>query len=227
MSLTTTMSPTTAATPDAVSEFRSLPSTEILASLYRMNVDQYERLVQTGVLSNPHIELIDGLLVKTMGKNPPHSWTVDAIRGELTRLLPPGWSLRQEQPVRIPNFDEPEPDLAVARGTRDDYANRHPGPTEIGMLVEVSESTLDRDRGDKQLAYAQGGVPIYWIVNLVDRQVEVYTGPTPTGYQDRRVFGPNEKVPVIVDGKEVGQIGVSDILPRGVAAGAADPRNGP
>jgi Uma2 family endonuclease len=199
--------------PAAVPEFDSALSAEIAESLFRMTVDQYERLVQTGLLDGQQIELINGLLVKKMGKTPPHSWTVEALREELGRLLPPGWSFRQEQPVAIPDLNEPEPDLAVVRGSKDDYARRYPRPSDVALLAEVADSTLEKDRGPKLLAYARGDIPVYWIVNLIDRQLEIYSGPTAVGYRDRQVIAAGEQAPVILEGKEIGRIPVSAILP--------------
>jgi Uma2 family endonuclease len=180
--------------------------------VYRLTVDEYERISAAGVLDDERVELIDGYLVKKMGKNPPHVWSVDAILKALEAMLP-GWWCRKEDPVRIPNFDEPEPDVAVVRGSRDDYRGRIPGPKDIALLVEVSESTLERDRGVKRSAYARGRIPVYWIINLVDRQVEVYRSPGPRGYRSSRVFKPGQHVPVVIAGKEVGLIAVDDVLP--------------
>ncbi len=75
------------------------------------------------------------------------------------------------------------------------------------------DTSLDRDRGAKLLAYAKGRIPIYWIVNLVDRQVEVYSDPTPDGYRSMQIFTPGQDIPVAIDGVEVGRIAVADILP--------------
>jgi hypothetical protein len=83
------------------------------STLYRMDVDRYERLVQAGVLNDPQIELIQGLLVNKMGKNTPHVSTTERLRRGLDRITPGGWYVREEKPVRIPDFDEPEPDLAL------------------------------------------------------------------------------------------------------------------
>lgn len=184
-----------------------------LAGLYRINVREYERIVAAGALEDERIELIDGFLVKKMPKNPPHSWTTRKILDLLEGFLPPGWFWRLEQPVRIPDFDEPEPDIAIVSGSNDDYKYRTPEPADIALLVEVSESTLDRDQGERLSAYAKGGVPVYWIVNLADGHVEVYTGPGPAGYQARQDFIPGQVIPAIIDGHEVGRILVADILP--------------
>jgi Uma2 family endonuclease len=152
----------------------AIPHTSaILADLYRMSVDQYERLVETGVLGEQPVELLDGLMVKKMGNKPPRVLACEALRDELLPLIPRGWRLAIEAPIRIPEFDEPEPDLAIIRGTRERYDDRHPGPADVGLLMEVADTMLDRDRGVKLPAYARGGIQEYWIVNLVDRQVEI------------------------------------------------------
>jgi Uma2 family endonuclease len=181
-------------------------------------------LVETGVLDGQPIELINGLLVRKMGKRPPHVYACEAMRDELLPLIPQGWRLAVEAPIRIPEFDEPEPDLAIVRGTRDQYADHHPGPADIGLLIEVADTTLDRDRGEKQLAYARGGVPTYWIVNPIDRQLEIYTGPTSSGYRRRELLVPNEQVSVVIRRKAIGRIAVSAIMPKGAATRETRPK---
>ncbi len=165
--------------PAASTESEPLASPD----LYRMTVDEYERMADAGILDDDRVELIDGYLVKKMGKRPPHVWSVDASEAQLKALLPEGWYLRKESPVRILDFDEPEPDLAMVRGSRDAYRTRHPEPADVALLVEVSDRTLARDRGKKRAASARGRIPVYWIINLVDRQVEVYSGPRAGGYR--------------------------------------------
>jgi Uma2 family endonuclease len=209
--------------PSTVPELESIPSVEIMGSLYRMTVDQYERLVETGVLDDQRIELINGLLVNKMGKKPPHVLASEALRDELMRLIPPGWRLTIEAPIRIPNYDEPEPDLAIVRGTRDDFKDRHPGPADVAILIEVSESSLDRDRGEKLLAYARGGVPVYWIVNLIDRQVEIHTEPMANGYRNRTVVTAAGHIPVIIDDKEIGRLEAFVIFPKVASGGESRP----
>jgi Uma2 family endonuclease len=184
-----------------------------VAELYRMNVSEYERLVSLGALEDPRIELIDGYLVRKMGKNPPHVWSVDATEKVLQSLLPAGWIIRRESPVRIPEFDEPEPDIAVVKGSREDYKTRHPDPVDIGLLVEVAESSLDRDRGKKLQAYARSGIPVYWIVNLIDERIEIYTDPTVAGYETRQDYPRGTEATVVVDGIERGRVRVDDLLP--------------
>ena len=127
-------------------------------------------------------------------------------------MIPAGWHVRKEDPVRIPDYDEPEPDLAVARGAFMDYLSRHPGPGDVALIVEVAESSLAVDRRDKLTAYEKAGVPQYWIVNLIDRQVEVYGIPA-NGYSQPLVLRAGDQVPLAIDGQQVGQVAVSDLFP--------------
>jgi Uma2 family endonuclease len=189
-----------------------IPEAHLLADLYRMTVDEYERLAEAEVLSDRRVELIGGYLVRKMTTKPPHAWSVDAARELLEGLIPAGWDIREEKPVRIPDFDEPEPDLAVVRGTRDDYRDRHPGPAHVGLVVEVSDSSLGWDRGAKLSAYARSGVPCYWIINLVDRQVEVYADPRPEGYQSRENCTPGQLAQAFVGNVRI-SIAAADVLP--------------
>jgi Uma2 family endonuclease len=184
------------------------PTLPVLPDLYRFTVDEYERMV----LDDPQVELINGYVVRKMGKKPPHVWAVDSAEEWLRASLTPGWCVCRENPVRIPDFDEPEPDVAVARGSRATYRNRHQGPADVSLIVEASETTYDRDRGDKWLAYAKADIPVYWIVNIIGRRIEVYTNPQPTGYQTCEVFTPSQTVPVVIDGQQIGEIAVDDML---------------
>lgn len=178
---------------------------------HKVRVDEYERLA--GVLDDPRVELIDGYLVKKMGKKPPYIWAVGSVFDAIARVLPVGWSIRKEDPVRIPDFDEPEPDAAVVRGARDDCRSRLPVPADVALLVEAADRSLATDRGPKRAAYARANIPVYWIVNLNDRQVEIYSDPSAGGYQSAEVFVPGQHVPVKLAGIEVGRIKVTDILP--------------
>ena len=168
--------------------------------------------MEAGILDDPKVELIQGLLVRKMSKNRPHSIAAGRLFRHLDGLLPPGWHTEKEEPVRIPDFDEPEPDVAVVSGALEDHV-RPPGPGDLAVLVEVAESLLDRDQDEKQAAYARAGIPFYWIVNLVDRQVEVYADPRGGRYQDCHVFPAGSEVPVVIAGAEVGRIAVDAILP--------------
>jgi Uma2 family endonuclease len=183
--------------------------------LHRITVDEYERIVASGALEDPNrIELIDGYMVDKMAKNPEHSFSATAIHQAFVDRLPAGWLARKEEPVRIPAYNEPEPEVAVVRGINADYRRRIPTPDDVALLVEVSDSTLAQDQGLKLMAYATDRIPVYWIVNLVDRQIEVYTRPTKAGrYRSRKDYKPGQQVPVVIDGQPLPPIAVDDIMP--------------
>lgn len=181
--------------------------------LYRLSVGQYHALRDHNVLrEEDRIELIRGLLVEKMTKKPPHSASTELARLLITPLLPPGWHVRGQEPLTFPD-SEPEPDGAVVRGRRRDYIGRHPAPADVAMLIEVSDTSLDFDRSDKKELYASAGIPVYWIVNLIDHRLEVYTGPQGGDYASRADLAPGDSVAVAIAGQTVGQIAVSDLLP--------------
>jgi len=191
------------------------PTTPAFAplTLRRITVDEYERMAAAGVFNEPKkIELVDGYLVTKMPKSPEHSFSAKEVLKALVGKLPPGWTWRMEQPVRIPAYDEPEPDVSIVRGADADYRHRIPDVADVGLLVEVSRTNPSADRVQGTF-YARGGIAVYWIVNLVDRQVEVHTDPGPVGYASRHDFTSGQQVPVVIEGKQVGQIAVDDILP--------------
>ena len=190
------------------------PQDWIPAQLYQMTVDKYEALVESGVFTRcDKFHLINGFLVKKMTKNPPHSVALYNARVTLERVVA-GRPLhvRVEEPVRLPPNSEPEPDVALTRGANGDYIRRHPGPADVALLVEVAFSSVLEDRHLASV-YAAAMIPVYWLVNLVDRQVEVYTHPAGRGYAQVDLYHPGTLVPVVVDGELIGEIAVDDLLP--------------
>lgn len=184
----------------------------------RFTLDEYHKIIKHRILADgaPY-ELLNGVILQKMTINPPHASAVSRLARRLDRLMPDGPVLRIQQPVSFRASDsEPEPDAAVAVGPEDRYDSTHPKPRDILLLVEVGDSSLSLDQGEKLIAYAAVRVPEYWVVNLIDRQVEVYTlprgGKAPT-YRDRIVYGPGQSVPVVIAGQTLGSIPVSELLP--------------
>lgn len=185
--------------------------------IWRLSVDQYHEMINSGILTNDDpVELLDGWLVVKMPKKPPHILVTELTREVLDRLMPPNWFTNSQEPVTI-KTSEPEPDISVVRGDRRQYRDRHPGPADIGMLVEVSDTTLARDQGWKKQVYARAQIPVYWIVNLVQNQVEAYTDPTGPAetpdYGQKSIYGLADEAPVVLDGKEIGRLPVRTLLP--------------
>jgi Uma2 family endonuclease len=168
--------------------------------------------VRTPEYDDKRFELIDGYIVRREEMKPPHVGVTESLRRRLEAMIPTGWYVREDKPVRIPDWTEPLPDIALVRGDYTRYLVRHPEPADIGMIVEVSDTSLAKDRGVKWDNYAKAGIEIYWIVNLFERQVEVYTGPTVSSYSVERTYRQGEDVPVMLEDSEIGRIAVSDII---------------
>jgi len=188
------------------------PGAPPLADVYRMDIDEFERVAD--LLKAERVELIDGLIVERGAMDPPHVLSSEKLRRKLDQSLPDGWFVREDKPIQVHRTYEPLPDCAVVRGNPDTYENRHPAPADVAIVIEISDSTLAKDRGEKQVNYARGGISVYWIINLIDRQIEVYTDPGSDNYSSCIIFQPGQSVPVVINGVEVGQIAVADILPR-------------
>ncbi len=181
--------------------------------LYRWTLVQYESTVDSGAFSpRDRFHLINGYVVSKMTQGDRH-YTADDLCGEaLARPLPPGWYVRVAKPIRLPPNSKPEPDRCVVRGTIRDYTRWSPAPSDVGLVVEIADSSLSEDRAMARV-YAVSGIAVYWIVNLTDGIVEVYTEPTATGYASRVDYVVGRTVPMVIEGVEVGQIAVADIMP--------------
>lgn len=182
-----------------------------LPPLRRFTVDEYHRLLEVGILySGEKVELIDGYLVMKMTIHPPHMSSLQRARKRIERLLPDGWTARILGPITLAT-SEPEPDVAVARGDDDLYTARHPGPADLGLVVEVADSSLAFDQGVKARLYAAAGIAAYWIVDVVNRQVEVYA-LAGGGYGPPVVLVPGQVLPLVLGGVHLGDVPVADLF---------------
>jgi Uma2 family endonuclease len=184
--------------------------------VHRFSVEQYHRMIDAGVLAeNDRVELLEGRIVDKMTHKPPHDVSVSLAHEQLDGCRPTGWILRIQSAITTPE-SEPEPDVALVRAPARRYVRSHPRGKDIGLLVEVADSSLLEDRSVKGGIYARIRVPFYWIINLSESKVEVYTKPKggkSPGYSQRRDYGMTEIVPVTLDGREIGRIAVKDLLP--------------
>jgi len=182
----------------------------------RFTVAEYHKLGEVGILTPAdRCELIHGLIVEKPVINPPHAAAVRRVNRHLTALLGAEVVIGVQQPITLSD-SEPEPDVVVAIGTEQDYAKRHPGAREVPLVVEVSDSSLPDDQTTKLGLYAAAKIPVYWIVNIPERRIEVYTQPrggkSPT-YRQQDDYGPDDSVPVVVAGRQLGTIPVKELLP--------------
>lgn len=187
------------------------------AAIARFSVARYQRMIETGILtSEDKVELLENYVVLKMPRNPPHDGTIDLLKAELPRLVPPGWLLRVQQTLVLSD-SQPEPDFAIVRGVPRTYLRRHPTAADAGVVIEVADSSLLRDQRDKTRIYARAGIPCYWIINLVDQRVEVYaqpSGPTPVpAYASFQTYQPGDPVPLVLDGEPAGTVQATELLP--------------
>jgi hypothetical protein len=187
----------------------------LFARRHRITVEEYHRMADAGIFGpEPRFELIEGVIVEKMTKNPPHTLATQQLETILHRIVPAGWFVTAGNPVRIPALDtEPEPDLQVVRGQPRDHQGRHE-PRDVGLLIEVSDTSYTYDRHTKWPIYATARIACYWILDLNRRVLEVHTDPTPQGwYGSSRTLGPDDAAAIELDGHEVGRVAVRDILP--------------
>lgn len=194
----------------------SVPSTAVPPlPIARFSVEQYHRMIESGAFTeDDRLELIEGWVVQQLAKGPGHEYAVGQGEELLRARVPAGWYVRNQAPITLTR-SEPEPDLTVVRGERAAYRRRHPIASEVALVVEVSDTSLDTDR-IKGKTYGSAGIVEYWIVNLVDRCVEVYTQPSPaseTGYARRELFRATETIALRIAGQDLGTLAVAAVLP--------------
>ena len=188
----------TLATPGQIQTRRAAsPLEEALARarIFSISVEQYHRMIEQGTIpEDATVELLRGALVRKdrsvigedpMGQSPLHVLAVSLLTQLVARVTSDGRYMTIQLPVFCPPDSEPEPDGAILAGTPRDYLNRLPAAGDASCIIEISHSSLERDRDDKLPIYAAAGVPQYVIVNLQNGTLEVYTEPDPAGEQYR------------------------------------------
>lgn len=166
----------------------------------RFSIAEYHRLAELGFFeSDNRFELIRGEIIKMAAKGRLHSVCNSLLFGELYVLMARRACVRGQEPIILPTDSEPEPDVVIARTRSDNYVSSHPESADVLLVIEVSDSTLKYDRKTKLSLYAESGIADYWIFNLVEIQLEMYSEPyqKQTGgfdYRVKRVVLPNEVV---------------------------------
>jgi Uma2 family endonuclease len=170
----------------------------------------YERLVASGVFGpGDRVELLEGEIIEITPEKSRHAATVDLVLEALRSAFGAFHMVRVQHPLAVSGTSEPQPDLAVVPGSARDYVDEH--PTSAVLVVEVSDTSLEYDRGKKALVYARAGLAEYWIVNLVEGAMEVHRDPGADGYKSVTRLGPTESVSPLAASKV--SIAVADLLP--------------
>lgn len=168
---------------------------------------EYYRMGETGVLQ-PHekVELINGeiLIMSPIGSH--HSAIVRQITMHLFRTFDGIATISVHNPIFIDEWNEPEPDLALLQYRKDNYSEAHPNPSDVLLIIEVSDTSYEFDRTTKLSLYASSGIPVYWIIDLNGKRIEVYDEPQNSGYQNRKVYLPGDKISYLENSFEVDEI---------------------
>ncbi|MEB3289127.1 MAG: Uma2 family endonuclease [Leptolyngbya sp.] len=163
-------------------------------TLKQWTVEDYHRMLGAGILSSEdRVELLEGQIVEMVPQNPPHASRIDDGGDYLKALFAQRAKVRVQLPVTLAPGSEPEPDFAIVRPDPNRYRERHPGPQDILLLIEVADATLTRDRTHKAAIYAKAGIPEYWIIDLPQRQMIVLHDPQGGTYQQEQILGSEDQ----------------------------------
>lgn len=159
------------------------PTTQRISdTLYRMPLDVYRNLAELGVLGpSDQVKLLDGLLVKKRPKTPYHCYVINGTLKHFIDTLPEGWHPRCYNPIELPDGpwgdSVPEPDISILRGEVDAYPDRHPGPSDVALAIEVADLVPSLNQ-QSLIRYAWALAPVVWIVNLDRKEIEVHSRPS-------------------------------------------------
>ena len=171
-----------------------------LPTVKLFTLEEYHRLADLGFLTeNDRVELIRGEIIQMAAKGTLHVNCCRNLLEELAGLVAGRAKLQSQDPIVLPSNSEPEPDFTILRIRDDNYRFALPYPSDILLIIEVSDSTLKYDRETKLPLYAEAGIPDYWVFNLVDDRLEAYSEPYQEvqggfNYAVRRIFLPNQTV---------------------------------
>jgi Uma2 family endonuclease len=161
---------------------------------HRFSVKDYYRMAETGVLRpDARVELLDGEIIDMAPIGPFHGSVVNRLTRLFVLLSKNRWLLSSQNPLRLNDDSEPEPDVMLLKPSADDYASRHPQPEDVYLLVEVSDSSLAIDVEKKLPLYGRAGVAEVWIVNLEDGVIEIYREPIFNGYGSKTILQAGEQ----------------------------------
>ena len=204
---------------------RSTDWMQARAAIVPLTVEQYHEMIRRGIIpERSQIELVDGFLVlkdrsrrgeDPMSISPEHRWAVEALRDLNERVKAWDVHVASQQPVTLSSMHEPEPDASFVSGAKDAYLARNPTAADVLYVCEVADSSLDYDRTTKQRLYATAGIPRYLIVNLVDRVIELYSGPDPSAgrYASHDVVRAKDSLDIELGAGKVLKLAASQLLP--------------
>jgi Uma2 family endonuclease len=172
---------------------------------------EYHRLAEANLFFQERVELLNGVIVAMSPQNSPHAGTIHRLLRILVRLLGTDVAIRVQAPIILDDWSEPEPDLVLCQPDPDDYTREHPHASQVLLIIEVADTSLTYDRSEKATAYAASGIPEYWIVNLPERQVEVWTAPDRVAQRYRQILLASTGETLALPGQQT--LSVAAVLP--------------
>jgi len=172
---------------------------------------EYHCMAEAGLFRHERVELLEGTIITMSPQNSPHAGTVHRLLFVLSRILGSSAYIRVQAPIIVNDWSEPEPDIAVCQPDPLDYTREHPHAQQVSLVIEVADTSLTYDRTQKAQAYASSGILEYWIVNLVDRKIEVFTDPDPAARRYDQQISVAEGEQLSLPGGQMCK--VADILP--------------
>jgi len=161
----------------------------------RFSVEEYYLMAKAGILTeDDRVELIEGEIVEMSPIGSRHAACVKRLNRLLSQQVGSRALVSAQNPVRLGEHSEPQPDITLLRPRADFYSTAHPGPADVLLLMEVADTSIEYDREVKVPLYAQAGIGEVWLVDLVAESIEVYQNPAPEGYRQTRVVRLEERL---------------------------------
>ena len=181
--------------------------------LRQISVKQYDAMIKNGVFDeNDRVELLNGAIIEKMPKGTKHATLNDIIATRLIQKLGEIACVRNQNPIWLDDFSEPEPDIVLAEPPLENYYNNHPTPKDIFLILEISDSTLNYDRRAKSLAYSKAGIRQYLLLNVQERTLEDYRQPSADGFQSKQTYRAGQEFNLVAF-PEI-SVEVSEFLPK-------------
>ncbi|WP_435009437.1 Uma2 family endonuclease [Tundrisphaera lichenicola] len=182
---------------------------------YLFSVDDFYRMIDNDIFpDDARVGLWEGRVYEEMAKKHPHSFSWARLNAALFPILPPGWSLWAESSITLSADKVPLPDMVILRGDLETYRDRRPVAADVGLLIELADTSLKIDTGAKLRAYARAGIPAYWVFNLKEDVIYLYSDPIPSEerYSSTTTIGRDGSIPFVLEGAQVALIPTSNIL---------------
>jgi Uma2 family endonuclease len=156
---------------------------------------EYYGMMESGIIrEGERVELISGQVFTMAAKGTRHTLCTRKLFKQLLASIGDRADVQSQDPITLPNNSEPEPDIVIAKLREDNYANNHPSPADIILVIEVADSTIKFDRETKAPLYAAAGISEYWIVNLIDDRLEIYRQPEGNIYASIEIITPPRSI---------------------------------